>query len=165
MLLVNGLENIFQFILNFTKYPVSELYGHIDTPDAKQKKAEKRIAQICEELYRFDCTVLSDVRAAYREVQVSDSLSDSHFRTKQVRMVKIVGSLAYHIDKSCAMLDNMHKKDQVLQQYWKPLSVKAKVMKDELKSYLIQYYPDVEKIILLSEFDNAYKEEQEKDQK
>lgn len=156
-------DKIGQFILNFTKYPVSELYGSIDNPDSKQKKAEKRVTQVCEELYKLECTTLSDVRVAYRELQVATSISDGKFRIKQVRLVQMCGALAYYIDKASTALDNMHKKEQALQQYWKPLSVKAKDMKDELKSYLIQYYPDVEKIILLSEFDNAYKETKEKD--
>lgn len=152
-----------QFILNSKKYPVSELYGSIDNPDSKQKKAEKRVTQICEELYKLECLTLSDVRSAYREMQVAVSLSDEKFRIKQVRLVTMTGSLAYYIDKAVTVLDNMHKKDQALQQYWKPLAVKAKDMKEELKSFLIQYYPDVEKVVLLSEFDNAYKETQEKD--
>lgn len=158
-------NKIQQFILNSIKYPVSELYGSIDNPDSKQKKAEKRVSQICEELYKLECTTLSDVRSGFRELQVSTDLSDEKFRIKQIRLVQMCGSLAYFIDKAAMALDNMHKKDQALQQYWKPLAVKAKDMKDELKSYLIQYYPDVEKIILLSEFDNAYKETQEKDKK
>ena len=156
-------EKIGTFILNSMKYPVSELFGSIDTPDAKQKKAEKRIAQICEELYQLECTTLSDVRVAYREMQVAVNLSDEKFRVKQVRLVKMSGTLAYYIDKASAALEAMHKKDQLLQQYWKPLSVKSKDMKDELKSHLIQYYPNVEKTILLSEFDNAYKEAKEND--
>lgn len=156
-------NKIQQFILNSVKYPVSELYGSIDNPDSKQKKAEKRVSQICEELYKLECTTLADVRSAFRELQVAVQISDEKFRIKQVRLVQMCGSLGYYLDKASSALDNMHKKDQVLQQYWKPLSVKGKDMKDELKSFMIQYLPDVEKIILLSEFDNAYKETQEKD--
>jgi hypothetical protein len=160
---VHGLDKTLQFILNFTKYPVSELYGGNDTPDVKQKKAEKRVAVICEDLYRLECPVLSDVRAAYRELQVAVLISDEKFRIRQPRLTQMCGALGYFIDKASSALEVMHKKDQALQQYWKPLSVKAKDMKDELKALLIQYYPSTEKVILLSEFDNAYKEAKEKD--
>ena len=80
-----------QFILNSKKYPVSELYGSIDNPDSKQKKVEKRVAQICEELYKLECLTLSDVRSAYRDLQVAVRLSDEKFRVKQVRLVKMTG--------------------------------------------------------------------------
>lgn len=163
MKVVQGFENISQFILNFTKYPVSELFGSIDSPDSKQKKAEKRITDICEELYRFDCTVLSDVRTAYRDFEVAIIMSDGAHEIKQVHMVKVAGALAYYLDKAIVMLDNMHKKDQLLIQYWKLRSAKSKVLKDQLKSFLIQYYTNTEKAILMSEFDNAYKETEEKD--
>ena len=159
------MKNVQQYIQNFTAYPVSVMFGHIDTPTPKQKKAEKRVAEICEALYRFDCTVLSDVRAAFRELDVLISLSDDKFRIKQVRLTRMTGRLAYFVDKAVVMLDNMHKKDQQLQQYWQPLSMKAKVLKDEIKSFLIQYDTSVDKIVLLSEFDNAYKEAQEEDKK
>lgn len=159
----HGLNSTLQFILNFTKYPVSELYGHIDAPDAKQKKAEKRVAGICEELYRFDCTVLADVRAAFRELEVAVSISDEKFRIRQPRLTEMCGTLGYFIDKAHKALEGMHKKDQVLNQYYTPLKISNKVMKDELKSLLIQYYPSTEKVILLSEFDNAYKTAKEND--
>ena len=159
------LDTIGQFILNFTKYPVSELYGHIESPDSKQKKAEKRVTEICEDLYRFDCTVLSDVRAAYRELSVALGISDDLFVIKQTRLQEMTGSLAYFIDKAVLRLDAMHKKDQALMQYWKPLSAKSKTMKDELKTILIQTYPDVDKSVVLSGFETAYRDAEEKDTK
>lgn len=160
---MNNLDKTLQFILNFTKYPVSELYGHIDTPDSKQKKAEKRISVICEDLYKLECNTLSDVRVAFRELQVALNLSDDKFRVRQPRLTEMCGSLGYFIDKAYKALEQMHKKDQILNQYWSSLKVSNKEQKDDLKSVLIQYYPGVEKVILLSEFDNAYKTAQEKD--
>lgn len=151
------MNTIAEFVKNTTKYPVSELFGSIDAPDSKQKKAEKRCTEICEELYRFDCTVLSDVRAAYRELTVVLSISDDKFKIKQVRLEEMTGVLAYYIDKAVSKLDSMYKKDQLLMQYYKPFQVKSKVLKDELKAMLIQHYIGIDKNILLSGFDDWYK--------
>lgn len=148
---------------NSAKYPVSELFGSIAEPNAKQKKAEKRITEICEELYRFSVVKLSDTRAAYRDIEV---LNRTGIDAKYQYACALTGRLAYFLDVAVPALDNMHKQDVLLQQYYKPWAVKAKDLKDELKAYLIEKYSNEDKAVLLDLFSQAYektkKEQEEK---
>lgn len=155
------MQKLNMWLKQSAKYPVSELFGSIDNPNTKQKKAEKRITEICEELYRFSVVTLSDVRAAYRDIQV---LVNTGIDAKYQYTAKIVGRVAYFIDVAVPALDAMHKQDQQLQQYYKAWAVKSKDLKDELKSFLIDKYPNEDKVLLLDLFNQSYddtKKEQE----
>lgn len=138
-------------------YPPSEMFFQAD---AKQAKAEKRIVSICEELYKFSSPVLSDLRAAY--TVLNNAVKRDIHNMKQVYVQELCGVLAFHIDNSVQALDNMHKKDPLLQAYYKKWSVKSKVLKDEVKTLLIETFPDVDKSQLLSEFQHWYDTEKDK---
>lgn len=144
--------------VEFTKvYPPSELFFQADS---KQAKAEKRVVSICEELYVFTNTTLADMRAAFTELSVAVKMGIEGMR--QLYVEEICGKMAYHIDNAVNALDNMHKKDQILVQYYKQFSVKAKDMKDEVKALLITSFPGIDKAVLLSNFQYWYDVEKEK---
>lgn len=139
-------------------YPPSELFYQADS---KQAKAEKRVVAICEDLYKLEVPTLSDMRAAFTALN-NAVLRDVH-NMKEKYVEELCGTLAYYVDKSVLALDTMHKKDPILQVYYKEWSEKSKVLKDELKSFLISTYSDVDKTMLLSEFQHYYDVAKEND--
>lgn len=159
------LQKLQIYINSFTKYPVSELFGNIDTPTPKQKKAEKRVSDICEDLYRFSVTVLSNVRTAYREIEVIHNLSTSDYhRVKVNRIAEVSGALAYYTDVAVKALETMHKKDPVLQEYYKSFAYKAKELKDEIKENMFSYYHEIPKNELMVVFDKSYEDTKNKEE-
>lgn len=138
-------------------YPPSEMFYQADS---KQAKAEKRVVNVCEELYVFTNTTLSDMRAAYRELSIAVNLGVSDMR--QVYVEEICGKMAFHIDNAVKALDNMHKKDPLLQSYYKAWSCKSKDLKDEVKTLLITSFPEIDKSVLLANFQYWYCVEENK---
>lgn len=145
------------WVENTKVYPPSEMFYQADSTKAK---AERRCVTICEDLYRFTVPTLSDMRAAF--TVLNNAVKRDIHNMKQKYVEEICGKLAFHIDNSVLALDTMHKKDPLLQAYYKPWAVKSKDLKDEIKSLLINSFPDVDKAQLLSEFQYWYDMEKEK---
>lgn len=138
-------------------YPPSELFFQADS---KKAKAEKRIVAICEDLYKLEVHILSDMRSAF--TVLSNAVKRDVHNMKMKYVQEMCGVLAFHIDHSVQALDTMHKKDPILQAYYKGWSVKAKDLKDEIKSLLINSFPDIDKSMLLSEMQYYYDSEKDK---
>ncbi|AFA44515.1 hypothetical protein [Klebsiella phage phiKp_21] len=151
------MQKLNAWVENTRIYPPSEMFYQADS---KQAKAEKRIVSICEELYVFTCTTLSDMRAAYTELSMAVRMGISDMR--QVYVEEICGKTAFHIDNAVKALDTMHKRDPLLQAYYKEWSCKSKDLKDEIKSTLINAFPGVDKSVLLSNLQYWYDKESEK---
>lgn len=154
------MKKLTQWVESTKIYPPSEMFYQADS---KQAKAEKRCIQICEDLYRFNVPVLSDMRAAFNVVWSAYNRDIQQMKMKYVQ--EICGKLAFHVDNAIQALDTMHKKDQLLQAYYKPWAMKSKDLKDEIKSVLINAFPDIDKVQLLSEFQYWYDAEKENVQK
>ncbi|HCQ0858776.1 TPA: hypothetical protein OGU99_000702 [Escherichia coli] len=151
------MNKLVQWVEKTKVYPPSELFFQADS---KQAKAEKRVVAICEDLYKLEVHTLSDMHTAFT-VLANAAKRDIH-NMKMKYIEELCGVLAFHVDYSVNALDAMHKKDPILQAYYKGWSVKAKELKDEIKALLIESFPDIDKAMLLSEMQYYYDSEKDK---
>ena len=108
-------------------YPPNELYGSIETPTPKEKKAEKRITDICEVLYRFDCSIIGDFRMAKTNFDVAIKMMSG---CKNVKISYLLDSLALYTFHFKILLDcfsQLSKKDPILKDYYKDIISNIKI--------------------------------------
>lgn len=127
------------FVENYSKYPPAEIFAGIINPSAKQKKAEKRLQDICEDLYKLEVQTLSESTQALRELKVTLVLADKGFPVRSERLIDVVAMLLLNLNKSSRALTECFKKDPLLTQYyssWKPdmKSIESELI-DLLKSF------------------------------
>lgn len=133
------------FISNIAKYPPIQLFGGLVNPSAKQKKAEKRITELCEDLYAFNNPVLSDCKTAFFNLQITDNLITSGTPVKDEYISEVIGTCIFHYKKVIPLLDELFKKDQQLAEYYKEWKVKYQDISKEALDYLFGYVSDKEK--------------------
>lgn len=115
------------------RYPPSEIFFQ---KYGKEAKAEERIQVTCESMYKFcfdpnkEVPVLSDFASALRDLEVLLVMGIAHVKPLYIKAVQ---ENAYNAVKVLVQaLDVLHKKDQLLQAYYNPWKVQAKV----LQSYI-----------------------------
>lgn len=133
------------FISNIAAYPPIQIFGGLVNPSPKQKKAEKRITELCEDLYAFNNPVLSDCKTAFFNLKITDNLIKSGTPVKDEYISEVVGTCLFYYMKVIPLLDELFKKDQLLTSYYKPWKVKYKDISKEALDYLFEYVSDKEK--------------------
>ncbi|EHX8550647.1 hypothetical protein K3335_003641 [Salmonella enterica] len=117
---------------NVKTYPPSEIFFE---KYGKEAKAETRIQAICEDLYRFTYpegqdNILADLGAAYRELEVFSLIGMADIKPERVQAVSTKFLNCAKV--ACAALEKMHKKDQLLNEYYKSWKVKYQDISTEV---------------------------------
>jgi len=125
---------------NAKTYPPAEIFFE---KYGKEAKAEERLKETCEEVYRF-CfpekikNPLADLGASYREFEVAYKMGFANIKPEYIQKVKdkLLEDLKYAVNA----LEALFKKDQLLQQYYQPWKVKFSELNsavyDMTKDYL-----------------------------
>lgn len=124
---------------NVKTYPPAEIFFEKYGKDAK---AEERIKTVCEEVYRF-CfpestkNPLGDLGASYRELEVAYKIGFEGMKPEYITKVKD----AFLEDAKYAVkaLDELFKKDQILQQYYSSWKIKYQDISTEVYNMTKNY--------------------------
>ena len=108
------MQKLNAWVENTRIYPPSEMFYQADS---KQAKAEKRIVSICEELYVFTCTTLSDMRAAYTELSMA--VRKGIFGMRPGLFEANCGKTAFSYGNGVKRLENIHKRDPHFSGFYK----------------------------------------------
>ena len=142
----NGV-NVFgvdSFIKSCLAYPPIQIFGEKEVTK-KSKKAEERIVEICEELFRYnkktpkDIRYLSEMSAAYRDVQVAIKMSLS-YDIKEEYMAKVLAEFVSAITLAIHQMNSVYKKDPVLWNYYQGFAVHQKVIRESVVKYIIDVH-------------------------
>lgn len=125
-------EVLNDWIKNVKTYPPSEIFFQ---KYGKEAKAEQRIQTICEDLYRFcypegQTNILAELSAAYREFEVFLILGMDGIKPERVSDVS--KKFLKCAQAACTALEAMHKKDQLLNDYYKSWKVKYQDISTEV---------------------------------
>lgn len=126
-------EVLKEWMHNVKKYPPAEIFFQKTGP--KFEKAEKRCKTICEDLYRFsfpegEVNILNELGAAYRELEVLTTLGYDDL--KEGRIKEVSTNFLECAKAACTALEAMHKKDQLLGEYYKSWKVKYQDISTEV---------------------------------
>lgn len=130
-----------QWLADARRYPPSEIFFQ---KYGKEAKPEERIQGICESLYKFcfsdkEPAPLNDVATAFRDAEVLLIMGIDQVKPEYVR--KVYESLYTTVKVAAQALDELHKKDQLLQKYYQDWKVSAKELQstvyDLFKPYLV----------------------------
>lgn len=121
-----------QWVDQVMKYPVMEIYGG---KDLAQTKEEKRVATICEDVFKLTASTPSErlpkaeMSAAWRELQVTLKLA----KTLPVKPEYIADKKEKFLESAkelITLLEGTYKKEQVLKQYYETWKLKFSELKD-----------------------------------
>lgn len=119
------------FVMNYKKYPPSEIEG-------VSQKVERRITDICDRsLYKFTSTTLADSSAAYVDYKQLTKFLSLGWPVKHEYIAKVVANLSFTLKETIKQLDEMYKQDQVLKSYYDKWRVSFKQIEPELIEFLI----------------------------
>lgn len=117
-------ELIETWMHNVKVYPPAEIFFE---KYGKEAKAEERIKQLCEDVYRF-CfpegtkNPLGDLGQSYREFEVAYLMGFDGMKPEYI--IKVKDAFLSDAKYAITELEKMFKKDQILQQYYAPWKVK-----------------------------------------
>lgn len=118
------------FVDNISIYPPSELCS--GTYGKKASSKEKRLVEICEDLYRLDNQTIPAVREAFREYDVMSNMSyDTPIRMEYAS--KCAGKFIYLAERAVKALDAMHKKDEALNEYFRDFRLPPKGVEETIR--------------------------------
>lgn len=125
-------EVLQQWIDNVKTYPPSEIFFE---KYGKEAKAEQRIQGICEDLYRFSYpdgqdNILADLSASYRELEVLHCMGFTDIKSDIIKEISTKFLATAKV--ACLALEAMHKKDQLLGEYYKTWKVKYQDISTEV---------------------------------
>ena len=103
------------FCLKTQQYPPVVLFGHIRNPTNQEKKAEQRIVNICEELYKIDSQVLAGLRASFAGVSLCELFKEN---LKDKYLIESSAKFLAYLKFAHKALETMHKKDPILVKYF-----------------------------------------------
>lgn len=120
-------------------YPPSEIFFQ---KYGKEAKAEERIQNICEVLYRFsfgpkDPNVLHNLAQAYRDAEVLFILGTDGVKPEFIQGVR--DALYSAVKDAVQALDALHKKDQILQKYYESWKTPSKELLSTVHDLFKQY--------------------------
>lgn len=132
-------EVLKQWINNVKTYPPSEIFFE---KYGKEAKAEQRIQTICEDLYRFTYpegqdNILADLGAAYRDLEVLHRMGFDDIKSDLINEVST--KFLECAKAACTALEAMHKKDQLLNEYYKSWKVKYQDISTEIYNMTKEY--------------------------
>lgn len=152
------LLEIKSFLKDCLAYPPQQIFAGKEVT-AKSKKAEARIVDICEELFRYNKKTEKDIRylaefsTAFRDFEVAVKMREK-FPVKQEYMAKVMANLAKTADAAINQMNVVYKKDQALWLYYQGFQVKPGALKNSIVQYAIDHFGEGSaKLIIL------YKEE------
>ncbi len=117
-------ELITTWMKNVKTYPPAEIFFE---KYGKEAKAEERLKDTCEEVYRF-CfpegvkNPLGDLGASYREFEVAYIMGFDSIKPEYIKKVK--DKFLEDVKFAITAIEALFKKDQILQQYYAPWKVK-----------------------------------------
>lgn len=109
---IKQLEN---FYTKIALYPPVVLFGHIQNPSSQEKKAEQRIVNICEDLYRIDNQTLSIFRSVANEANMCALFQKN---LKDEYLIKSCAKFVVYLKHVHKQLEAMHKRDPILVKYF-----------------------------------------------
>lgn len=117
-------ELIDSWMKNVKTYPPAEIFFE---KYGKEAKAEERIKQMCEEVYRFvfpdgEKNPLGDLGQSYRELEVAYLMGFEGMKPEYI--IKVKDAFLADAKFAITALEALFKKDQILQQYYAPWKVK-----------------------------------------
>lgn len=122
-------EALKEYVENCQVYPPSELFYNKYGKDAK---AEKRIQELCESVYRFTFpdgvkSPIGELTSTFRELEVLFVLRFEGMKPERIKDVsdKFLEAVQYAQQE----LDALAKKDQLLKQYFDGIKVKYQTIK------------------------------------
>lgn len=133
------MENIYyyefvDFISKTSLYPPSELCS--GTYGKKAASKEKRLIDICEGLYRLDSQTLSSMRDSFKDFESMRSMScGADIRPEYA--TKVAGKLLYFTEVAIKALEEMHKKDLILNAYYSEFKVTNKQVDALIREWVI----------------------------
>lgn len=114
------LEKINNFCCKTAIYPPVALFGAINNPTQQEKKAEQRIINVCEDLYKIDNQTLNNLRVCYQQAALCELFNKN---LKDSYLIKSCATLAATLKFSHKALENMHKKDPILTKYFSDIKL------------------------------------------
>lgn len=115
-------------------YPPSAIFGCNESPSAKTKKAEKRITEICEDLYCFTPGALSESKASIKDYIVLNTLINLESPVKQEYVSSICAKVWFTTNIAIKKLVAMCKQDSILNSYYKSLDINPMDIESEIIS-------------------------------
>lgn len=119
------------------KYPPLEIFAGT----TGKQKAEKRISDICEDVYRFnfkegEVNHVAEMRADFRELEVLANFGLSRINEDYifVAMKRFEKSAL----KAIKALDKMHKKDKLLADYYADWSISPDELETRISRWLLR---------------------------
>lgn len=127
------------WVENVKTYPPAEIFFE---KYGKEAKSEKRVQDLCEELYRFcfpegEKSILSDLFQAYREFEVAHVLGFKGMKPEYLSKVK--DKFLEEAKYTIKALDNLFKKDQLLQKYYADWKLKYSELETEVYKMTKEY--------------------------
>jgi|SRR6516165_370627 hypothetical protein len=117
-------NNYYSELKNFVRatalYPPSEICS--GTYGKKAAAKEKRLIDICEDLYRFENQTIPAMREAFKEFDTMIKISNG-VEIKALAATSIAGKLIFFTDNAIKALEMMHKKDQALMYYYNDFKI------------------------------------------
>lgn len=120
-------------------YPPAEIFFE---KYGKEAKAEERIKVLCEDVYRF-CfpeehkNPLGDLGASYRDLQVAYRMGFDGMKPEYI--IKVKDKFLEDAKFAVKALDDLFKKDQILQQYYSTWKVKYQDISTEVYNMTKDY--------------------------
>ncbi len=127
------------WIKNAKTYPPAEIFFE---KYGKEAKAEERIKTVCEDVYRF-CfpegtkNPLGDLGASYREFEVAYLVGFDGMKPERIKELK--DKFLDDAKFAIKALDDLFKRDQILQQYYSEWKVKYQDISTEVYNLTKDY--------------------------
>lgn len=124
---------------NVKTYPPAEIFFE---KCGKEAKAEERIKQMCEDVYRFcfpegQKNPLGDLGQSYREFEVAYLMGFEGMKKEYLQNVK--DKFLEDAKFAIKALDSLFKKDQILQKYYAEWKVKYPDLESEVYHMTKEY--------------------------
>ena len=129
-----SLEKIRKFVLSTSLYPPVVIFGGIKNPTAQEKKAEQRVINICEDLYRIDNQTLTTLRISLQEINIYELFKKN---LKDEYLIKTCATLSAHLYNTNLLFSAMCKKDPILQKYFSGFKL-DKTDLDNIWKYVVE---------------------------
>lgn len=131
-------NNYYYELVNFVRstslYPPSELCS--GTYGKKAASKEKRLIEICEDLYRLDNQTLPAMREAFKDFDSMTNMGRG-VMIKTDTAARVAGKLIFFTDRAIKALEVMHKKDPALQCYYSGFKISRQGAEDVIREWTL----------------------------
>lgn len=124
------MENIHKLVSLVRTYPLNEIF-YLKQPN---QKAHNRIEPICAELFSFNSKkrYLSNLSYSYHELSCSLHMANKIGFINKSFMQGVIDKFLEDSKLSISAMDETYKKDQLLQEFYKPLRVSFDLIKTDI---------------------------------